>query len=204
MRTVSRRRRFLHFKGGWNLTDSAFLSWVGCFGDLVGDWVAVLIDHNRQKDRGDDVKAPGRSAKPLNSHAARTHGEHSTNHDCGRSTPQPIILIEFVANRINQTLLTTVIAENMSYDPKARRKIGEYATELKIAKGFDVICDPSVDAATERLNLLKEQLLTLFLRLQRGDLCCTEVKAQSRCIQEELSKMIWAADDWQIQFASRN
>jgi hypothetical protein len=109
-----------------------------------------------------------------------------------------------VANRINQTLLATVITEIMSYDPKARRKIGEYATELKIAKGFDLICYPPGDAATERLNLLKERLLILFLRLQRGDVCYTDAKAQSRCIQEELSKMIWAADDWQIQFAGRN
>jgi hypothetical protein len=92
----------------------------------------------------------------------------------------------------------------MSYEPKARRKMGEYATELKIAKGFDLICDPSGDAATERLNLLKEQLLTLFLRLQRGELSCTDAKAQSLRIQEELSKVIWAVDDWQIQFASRN
>ena len=100
--------------------------------------------------------------------------------------------------------LPTAITEIMRYDPKARRKMGECATELKIAKGFGLICDPPGDAATERLNLLKERLLILFLRLQRGDLCYTEVKAQSRCIQEELSKIIWAVDDWQIQFASRN
>jgi hypothetical protein len=92
----------------------------------------------------------------------------------------------------------------MSYDPKTRRKIGEYASELKIAKGFDLICDPPSHAAIERLTALKEQLLTLFLRLQRGELSFTNAKAQSLRIQEELSKMIWAVDDWQIQFASRN
>ena len=92
----------------------------------------------------------------------------------------------------------------MSYDPKARMKIGEYATELKIAKGFDLICDPPGDAATEQLNLLKERPLILFLRLQRGDLCYTDAKAQSLRIQEELSRMIWNLEDWQIQFARRN
>jgi hypothetical protein len=92
----------------------------------------------------------------------------------------------------------------MRNDPRAPLKPSEYETEFKIAKGFDLICDPPGDGATERLNLLKEQLLSLFLRLQRGDVCYADAKAQSRCIQEELSKMIWAADDWQIQFASRN
>ena len=93
-----------------------------------------------------------------------------------------------------------IISEVMSCDPKTRRKIGEYATELKFAKGFDLICDPP----GERLNLLKARLLILFLRLQRGDSRYTEVKAQSRRFQEEFSKMIWSAEDWQIQFASRN
>lgn len=92
----------------------------------------------------------------------------------------------------------------MSNDPQSRIKTSEYETELKIAKGFDLICDPPVDASTEQLNLLRKRLLILFLRLQRGDLCYTNAKAQSRRIQEELSKMIWTAEDWQIQFASRN
>jgi hypothetical protein len=92
----------------------------------------------------------------------------------------------------------------MCNDPKSPIKTSEYETELKIAKGFDLICDPPGDAGTEQPNLLRERLLILFLRLQRGDLCYTEVKAQSCRIEEELSKMIWAADDWQIQFASRN
>jgi hypothetical protein len=72
----------------------------------------------------------------------------------------------------------------MSDAPKARNSTSEYETELRIAKGFDLICDPPGDAATERLNLLKERLLILFLRLQRGDLSYTEVKAHSRCIQD--------------------
>ena len=92
----------------------------------------------------------------------------------------------------------------MSNEPKARNKIGEYETELKIAKGFDVICNPLGDPSVERLTVLKEQLLDLFLRLERGELSCDDAKAQSIRIQEELSKVIWAVDDWQIQFASRN
>jgi hypothetical protein len=92
----------------------------------------------------------------------------------------------------------------MRNDPRAPIKPSEYETEFKIAKGFDVICDPPGDGVTERLNLLKEQLLTLFLRLQRGELSFTDAKAQSLRIQEELSKMIWNLEDWQIQFARRN
>jgi len=107
-------------------------------------------------------------------------------------------------NHLNNTWLTADSSAVMRNDPRAPIKPSEYETELKIAKGFDIICDPPGDAATERLNLLKGQILTLFLRLQRGDLCCTDAKAQLRCIQEELSRMIWAVDDWQIQFARRN
>ncbi len=92
----------------------------------------------------------------------------------------------------------------MSDYSKVRNKISEYETELKIAKGFDLICSPPGDTSIERLTVVKEQLLTLFLRLQREKLSCDDAKAQSLRIQEELSKVIWAADDWQIQFASRN
>jgi hypothetical protein len=92
----------------------------------------------------------------------------------------------------------------MSYDPKARMKIGEYEAELKIAKDLDLICSPPGDAALQRLNLLKEQLRTLFLRLERRELYFSDAKAQSLHFQEELSKVIWAVDDWQIQFAGRN
>jgi len=92
----------------------------------------------------------------------------------------------------------------MSYNPNARNRRTRFKAELKLAKGFDLICDPPGDAATERLNSLKEQLLTLFLRLQRGGLSFTDAKAQSLRIQEELSRMIWNLEDWQIQFARRN
>jgi hypothetical protein len=92
----------------------------------------------------------------------------------------------------------------MSDDLRARNKISECETELKIAKGLDLICSPPGDPNIERLTVLKEQLLSLFLRLQRGELSCDDVKAQSLRIQQELSKVIWAVDDWQIQFASRN
>jgi hypothetical protein len=92
----------------------------------------------------------------------------------------------------------------MSDDPKARNSVSEYETELRIAKGFDFICSPPGDPGIERLIVLKEQLLTLFLRLQREELSCCDAKAQTLRIQEELSKMIWAVDDFQVQFASRN
>jgi hypothetical protein len=93
----------------------------------------------------------------------------------------------------------------MLNDPKARRiKTGEYETELKIAKSLDLICTPTSDASVEKLTVLKDQLLNLFLRLERGQLSCTDVKAQTLRIQEELSKVIWTVNDWQIQFASRN
>ena len=92
----------------------------------------------------------------------------------------------------------------MSNDPRARKKISEYEAELKIVKGLDLICSPPDDPSIEQLTVLKEQLLALFLRLQRGELSCDDSKAQSLHVQEELSKMICAVDDWQIQFASRN
>jgi hypothetical protein len=92
----------------------------------------------------------------------------------------------------------------MSDDMKARGNISEYETELKIANGFDLICSPPGDPSIERLTVLKEQLLTLLLCLQREELSCDDAKAQALRIQEELSKIIWAVGDWQIQFASRN
>ncbi len=47
----------------------------------------------------------------------------------------------------------------MSDDPKARNKISEYETELKIAKGFDLICSPPCDPSIEGLAQLKEQIV---------------------------------------------
>jgi hypothetical protein len=92
----------------------------------------------------------------------------------------------------------------MSNDPEARITLGEYATELRVAKGLDHICSPPGDSAMAPLNALKEQLLNLLIRVQRGEGSCAEAKAQSIHIQEKLSKAIWAVDDWKIQFASRN
>ncbi len=92
----------------------------------------------------------------------------------------------------------------MSNDPNARSTMRDYETELKIAKGLDLICRPPVEASLERLIALKEQVLTLFLRLERGELSSIDAKAQSLRIREELSKVIWNVDDWQMRFAGRN
>jgi hypothetical protein len=92
----------------------------------------------------------------------------------------------------------------MSRKPKTRNETSDYESELKIAHGLDLICTPPCDPGMERLNALKEQLRTLYLRLERRELCPVDPKAQSMRIQEELSKLIWTLEDWQIQFASRN
>jgi len=92
----------------------------------------------------------------------------------------------------------------MSYDPKAQNQKNEYETELPIAKSLDVNFEPPSDGGMARLSALKDQLLSLFIRLQRGELSGPDAKAQSLLIQEELSKAIWGLEDWQTQVATRN
>ena len=85
-----------------------------------------------------------------------------------------------------------------------RGEMSDYKTEPKIANGLDLICCPPSDAVTARLIALKEQLAGLFSRLERGELSSGDAKTQSVLIREELSRMIWSVEDWQIQSLSRN
>ena len=80
----------------------------------------------------------------------------------------------------------------------------QHEAELSVAKGLEVICTPPLEAGVERIKVLKGQLLALFLRLQRGELESADGKNQSLLMQEELSKLVWSLDDWQIQVAARN
>jgi hypothetical protein len=87
----------------------------------------------------------------------------------------------------------------MSNDPIACRTAGEFGTKPKNASGWDSVCGPSTHVAVQKLAELRGQLLALFFRLQQG-----EMQNQSLQLREDISRLIWVVDDWQIQYEARN
>jgi hypothetical protein len=80
----------------------------------------------------------------------------------------------------------------------------DYDNALRFAKKLDALCNLPADPGLERIKTLREQLLMLFLRFQRGELTSADARTQSILIQEELARLLWSLDDWQVQVTSRN
>jgi hypothetical protein len=92
----------------------------------------------------------------------------------------------------------------MSYNARFGSDTNEHETELRLAKELEQVCNPATDTGIERLKLIKERLLALFVRLQRGEVSTTDAKTQSLQLQESLSQLIWTLDDWELQSNNRN
>jgi hypothetical protein len=92
----------------------------------------------------------------------------------------------------------------MSNNPNNRIKAGERKTEPKIATSFELFSSPTSESDMERLDALRDRLMTLFVGLERGDRFFTDSEGQSRRIQEEISILVRMLEDWRIWIVSRN
>ena len=92
----------------------------------------------------------------------------------------------------------------MSYNPRNRSKPGGRETRIKIATTCSHFPSATNKSDVERLDVVKDRLLTLFFGLDRQERASRETRAQARRIQKEISVLIWMLEDWQAQMASRN
>ena len=91
----------------------------------------------------------------------------------------------------------------MNHDQDRAETTTEYQAELKFAQDLDRVCNTPNDAAVQRLRELKEQLLTLFLRLQEEG-PAAKARAEAVNARAEISRLVWSLEDWQVQFDGRN
>lgn len=91
----------------------------------------------------------------------------------------------------------------MNHDQDRAETATEYQAELTFAQDLDRVCGAHTHAAVQRLRELKEQLVTLFLRLQEEG-PAPKARAEAVNAQAEISRLIWSLEDWQLQFDGRN
>jgi hypothetical protein len=90
----------------------------------------------------------------------------------------------------------------MSLNPRNRGKSGERNPGLK--KSSDLFFSATNKSDIERLDVVKDRLLTMFIGLETQEPVSPDTRAQALRIQEEISLLVWLVEDWQTLIASRN
>jgi hypothetical protein len=60
------------------------------------------------------------------------------------------------------------------------------------------------DVAKQRLDFLKDRLVTLYKSMQQVEVPANEAKLKALLLQDEVSELIWILEDWQVQAGARN
>jgi len=77
------------------------------------------------------------------------------------------------------------------------------ATPQPLAPMLDILYRARVEAALDKIGLIKQQIVHLFARVEHGQLSSSTARTLSLDLEQELTKTICSLESWHFQMRSR-